>query len=109
MTIISIIIGAFIGGCIRYGLTLWANAHSGNARRATFGANMIACLVLGLVSHGAFLATGLCGALSTWSTLAKELGTLIQARDYRTACAYGLLSVICGLILFSLGALIHNA
>ncbi|MDO4911150.1 MAG: CrcB family protein [Corynebacterium sp.] len=102
LTILCIVVGAFAGGALRFALAHYASTHSGNTRRATFTANLLACFVLGLAGSQPLLALGFCGALSTWSTLARELGQFLQARDYRTALAYGLSQVILGLLLFLL-------
>lgn len=75
MTFLQVFLGGAIGGVGRLFLSrtlppLWG----------TFVANMLACALLGwATSHTIapmFLGAGLAGALSTWSTLAKEVGTL---------------------------------
>lgn len=82
VTALQVFIGGAIGGLIRYLCTKWLGSRGG-----VLVANLVACYVLGLSTflsfHPALVATGLAGALSTWSTLAKEIGLLIQKRQWR--------------------------
>lgn len=97
--------GGFLGGCGRFLLAqrpgdLWGTGL----------ANAIACLVLGAcVAAPAPLAllagTGFAGALSTWSTLASELGGLIRGRRWGRATAYLAATVVAGLLLGGVGTL----
>ena len=77
LTALGVFVGGAIGGLLRYGCTRWLGSRGG-----VLVANLVACYVLGLSTllsfHPALVATGLAGALSTWSTLAKETGLLIQ-------------------------------
>ena len=75
---------------------------------ATFAVNVLAAGVLGFVvtwlgeRHPrtmyarAFLATGVCGALSTFSTVTVELIGLYEHASLGAACAYALASVAAG-------------
>lgn len=42
------------------------------------------------------LGTGFAGALSTWSTLAREIGQLLQARRFRLVAGYTSATLIAG-------------
>lgn len=91
MTVALVFGGGMIGGMLRLMFTrllppLWG----------TFTANMVACAVLAWATANnaspLFLGAGLAGALSTWSTLAKEVGSL----PCRRAIGYLVLTVACG-------------
>ena len=83
MNLIWVLLGGFVGGSLRYGFTRLVPAPY-----CTFVANILGSLALGLAYGFAqladaplihpFLALGLAGGLSTWSTLAKELGEMIK-------------------------------
>ncbi|MFB6888003.1 fluoride efflux transporter FluC [Kitasatospora sp. NPDC056327] len=101
-----VLAGGVIGAPVRYltGVAVKARVHS-VFPYGTLAANAAACLLLGFLSQGAadgrlgpnthlLLATGFCGALSTWSTFAYETATL--ALDRRTGVATGYLVVTLG-------------
>ena len=97
MILLAIFGGAFVGGVLRYSLSRVFPSPVG-----TFTSNMLGSLALGL-SVGflaedalgyALCATGFAGGLSTWSTLAKELGTLPRRRAFR----YGFFTLTVGII-----------
>lgn len=110
--------GAFLGGGLRGLLRYRPGGLTG-----TLIANLVACLVLGVVlgtgiGDGGFsgaylwqqaLGTGFSGALSTWSTLAGELGGLLHKRDWRLLLPYASATFIGGLAMiwagWQLGAL----
>ncbi|MCX4791031.1 MULTISPECIES: fluoride efflux transporter FluC [unclassified Streptomyces] len=86
----------------------------------TFAANAGASLLLGFLSEAAtggdigprlqlLLATGFCGALSTWSTFSYELLTFTSARRLATAAGYLLLGVGAGVGLSFAGAAVAKA
>lgn len=98
MIFVVVAAGAFVGGILR-----WALARLLPARRGTLAANTLACLLAGVVIGSelpaletALLITGFCGALSTWSTLAKELGELIRAREWGILARYGSATLVVG-------------
>ncbi|WP_329172514.1 MULTISPECIES: fluoride efflux transporter FluC [unclassified Streptomyces] len=100
-----VLAGAAVGAPIRYLLGVEANHRLGSGfPLGTFAANAAASLILGYVAQTAagggltsgqslLLATGLCGALSTWSTFSYELLTLTSKRRLATAASYLVLSV----------------
>ena len=87
--------GGVLGGMARVGLTRLIE----NARAATFAANTVACTIAGFAATAPIawqiaLGAGFAGALSTWSTLARELGDLISAGRHRDALRYALRTAV---------------
>ncbi len=105
-------IGGFLGSAGRYSLhLLLLKMQWGSFPLATFLANMLGCLLIGLF-FGIYskaesqipefflllFATGFCGGFTTFSTFAFENIRLLQQHDYLVAAAYIALSVFFGLI-----------
>lgn len=92
----AVTVGAFLGGLARWGLSRIPGGLTG-----TLLANLFASIVIGL-SLGleprwqVFLGVGFAGALSTWSTLAKELGQLIKEQAWRRAGVYAVATAVLG-------------
>lgn len=104
--------GAFVGGMARYGLSRAVPNHWG-----TFTANMVAAFAFGLAAQlllltdptqhefvYALACTGFAGGLSTWSTLAEELGEMNRAHQWRDLIGYASATVGIGVILAWRGA-----
>lgn len=103
----------FLGGCIgagaRAGLAEALVARPGQWPWATFLVNVLAALMLGYfvtrlqerlppyTYRRSFLATGVCGALSTFSTMMLELLRMLDGGRWGMALGYLLASVACGL------------
>ncbi|MHC3459523.1 MULTISPECIES: fluoride efflux transporter FluC [Streptomyces] len=116
-----VLAGGFVGAPVRYLLGVHAKYRLGGSFPwGTLAANAAACLVLGFVAQGAtdgdlgphlhlLLATGFCGALSTWSTFSYELLTLTSARRLAVAGGYLLLSLGAGVGLSFAGAAVADA
>ncbi|MGD7003738.1 fluoride efflux transporter FluC [Corynebacterium halotolerans] len=96
--VLAVGVGAFAGGLLR-GLL----RHRPGGLAGTLVANLTACLALGLILGSGLgtgeappgetlwqlaLGTGFCGALSTWSTLAGELGSLLRERSWNRLAGY---------------------
>lgn len=97
-SVLLVAAGAFTGGFLR-----WLLAQLIPGKRATFCANILACVVAGAILVGnpaelteALLVIGFCGALSTWSTLARELGELCQEKRRGAALGYAGVSTVLG-------------
>ncbi|OIV39431.1 hypothetical protein BIV57_00915 [Mangrovactinospora gilvigrisea] len=119
---VLILVGAAVGAVARYTIgavvkSLWQTVIPWG----TFTANVLAALVLGIafqegVAEGSentrmhfLVATGLCGALSTWSTFAREVVTLQQQRRVKVAVWYLLLTSGAGLGASFAGAALAQA
>ncbi|WP_399934048.1 fluoride efflux transporter CrcB [Streptomyces kanamyceticus] len=121
MNWLSVIAGAMIGAPLRHLTDRAVRArHDTVFPWGTFTVNVVGCLVLGVlagaVSAGAasasaqlFLGTGLCGALTTYSTFSYETLRLVEggARLYAAANAVG--SVVAGLGAAFLGVAVAEA
>ncbi|MFF5336135.1 fluoride efflux transporter FluC [Streptomyces sp. NPDC013181] len=111
-----VLAGGVVGAPLRYLLGVDAKFRLHSAFPwGTFAANAGAALILGFVAEAAadgdlgtrlnlLLATGFCGALSTWSTFSYELLTLNSARRLGLAAGYLALSVGAGVGLSFAGA-----
>lgn len=99
LTLAVVFAGGVLGGMSRFALTKLI----GNAHAATFAANTVACTIAGFaattpVPWQLALGAGFAGALSTWSTLARELGDLISAGRHREALRYALRTAVIGIV-----------
>ncbi|WP_411708841.1 FluC/FEX family fluoride channel [Corynebacterium sp. LaCa116] len=107
---LSVLIGGFVGGCARFALTRILPSPA-----CTFAANLVGAALAG-VAYGyaahttapeffvPLLAVGLAGGLSTWSTLAKELGEMIKAKRWWRLARYLLWTVGLGIVVAWRGA-----
>ena len=117
---IAIGLGGALGAVARAALGLWLNPKDGSALPwGTFAANIIGSLALGVLlglllsermtspTAKALLATGFCGAFTTFSTFSAETVTLARSGHALTALLYvGLTLGVCllgsfiGLVVF---------
>lgn len=99
LTLAVVFAGGVLGGMGRFALSKLID----NARAATFAANTVACTIAGFAATAPIawqigLGAGFAGALSTWSTLARELGDLISAGRHRDALRYALRTAVIGIV-----------
>ncbi|MEU3704003.1 CrcB family protein [Streptomyces anulatus] len=116
-----VLAGALVGAPLRYLLGVDAKFRLHSVFPwGTFAANAGAALILGFLAEAVtdgdlgarlnlLLATGFCGALSTWSTFSYELLTLTSARRLALAAGYLLLTVGAGVGLSFVGSAVANA
>ena len=108
-------IGGFAGSVARYGVKIITDRYlPASFPYATLFINISGAFIIGLlygmllrnqVNDGAWLimATGFCGAFTTFSTFALENNMLIAEKQSSTALIYTLLSLVLGLLLCRLG------
>ncbi|MFJ9542563.1 fluoride efflux transporter FluC [Streptomyces sp. NPDC101225] len=109
MNWLLVIVGAAVGAPLRY-LTdrTVQSRHDTVFPWGTFTANVAGCLTLGLITGGVvaggvdshvqlLLGTGLCGALSTYSTLSYETLRLTEEGARFFAAANAAASIVAGL------------
>ncbi|MHB8533042.1 MAG: fluoride efflux transporter CrcB [Solirubrobacteraceae bacterium] len=111
----AIFAGGALGALLRSALAELLHAAPDRWPWASFTVNMAAALALAFavayigehhprtLHARAFWATGLCGALSTFSTVIAELVRMQEAGATALACAYAAASVAAGLALVWLG------
>lgn len=111
----AIFIGGALGSALRTGLEELAPTHTGHWPWATFSVNIVGCLVLGyLVTRlqerlpvtayrRPLLGTGVCGALTTFSTFQVELLRMLERGDAGLAIGYAAASIAAGFAGLALG------
>jgi CrcB protein len=113
--VLAIFAGGAIGTVARAALGVSLVHGDGAWPWATFFVNIVAAFALGYFStrllerlpassfRRPFLGTGICGGLSTFSTMNVEIVRLVQAEAWAVAVGYALASLACGLIAVHLG------
>jgi CrcB protein len=111
----AIFAGGAAGAAIRTGLVELAPPRPGHWPWVTFGVNIFGCLLLGYfvtrlqerlpitAYRRPFLGTGLCGALTTFSTMQVELLRMLDRGELLLAVGYATGSVAAGFAGVTLG------
>jgi CrcB protein len=106
----AIFLGGAIGALARYGLAQALPHHSGTWPWATFAANVAGALALGYLTtrlqerlppsayRRPLLGTGLCGALTTFSTMQVELLQMLDHGEPGLAASYAAVSLAAGVL-----------
>jgi CrcB protein len=109
MTPLLVALGAMLGAPARYLTDRYIQArHDTVFPWGTFTVNIVGSFILGLLTaaasrHGlpttavAFVGTGFCGALTTYSTFSYETVRLLEDRSHFYALANVVASIIAGL------------
>lgn len=115
LSILAVSGGAVLGANLRWALSLWLNSSYHPIPVGTLVANLIGGglvgLLIGFFSHGSalspewrlFAITGLCGALTTFSTFSLEMFAAIQEGKWLMAAAGILLHVVGSIAMTALG------
>jgi CrcB protein len=105
----AIFTGGFLGALLRAGLAKSVTVTAGAWPWPTFAVNILGAALLGYfltrlqerlppsLYKRAFLGTGICGALTTFSTLMVELLKMLEAGRIGLAVGYASASVLGGL------------
>jgi len=113
--VVAVALGGALGTVGRYELALAEPVTSGHFPWATFAANMIGSLLIGVVVvlfaetrtsprvPRAFLAVGFCGGLTTFSTWMVESMLLTRDGEVGIAALYLVVSLVLGLVAVGLG------
>jgi CrcB protein len=110
----AIYIGGVVGALVRVGLAEAASTGPGQWPWATFAANLVGALLLGYFFalfrdhpaeslHHPFLGTGVCGTLTTFSTLQLELYGMVDGGYLGLAAAYAAVTIAAGYLCVRLG------
>ncbi|MDZ4707409.1 MAG: fluoride efflux transporter CrcB [Saprospiraceae bacterium] len=112
--ILSVALGAALGGVLRYLFSIWLKPEVSKFPWATLIVNLLGSFMLGLIisyfskNEGSttvklMLTTGFCGGFTTFSAFSMELVLMVQKSEYLTAGVYIVASIIGGLGLAWLG------
>ncbi len=116
--VLLVFIGGGTGSVARYLISKYLNSSSAAIPYGTFTANILGCLIIGIILGLAlknsvmsqntvtFLATGFCGGFTTFSTFAYENQTLLKSGDYVSFLVYAIGSFAIGIILIFIGMFI---
>jgi len=104
----AIFAGGFLGAVARGALDSALPFHPTSWPWSTFTVNVVGAFLLGYFAtrlqerlplsayRRPFLGTGICGGLTTFSTMQLQLLRIIDAHDYQLAIAYAAASVVAG-------------
>ncbi len=113
MHYLLVFLGGGLGSLCRFGIAQWMAPCKFQFPWATILANMLACLVLGVlvglnlknkvsVPMGFFLMVGFCGGFSTFSTFTNETLQLLLTAEWAKALANIFVSLaVCLISLFA--------
>ncbi len=108
--VLAIGLGSFLGGILRYLITLFIqNKFLSTFPYGTLGVNIIGCFLIGIVyglsTRGninvewrLFLATGVMGGFTTFSSFSNDTVSLLRDAQYWQAFSYVAASVLVGLV-----------
>lgn len=116
--VLAVAVGGALGGCARYGVDMLLPTLNGGLPWGTLSVNVVGAFLLALLLIlvlevwpptryvRPFLAVGMLGSFTTFSTLMVDVDQLFAAGNHTTATAYLAASLAAGLAATSLGLLI---
>jgi len=108
--LIAVFVGGALGTFARAGIALFANPDPGRWPWPTFAVNVVGAFLLGYFTtrllerlplssyRRPLLGTGLCGGLTTFSTMQVETLKMLEHHHYGLAAAYTAASIAAGLV-----------
>jgi CrcB protein len=108
--IAAIFAGGAIGTTVRAALGAWITSSSTHWPTVTFAVNVVGAFLLGYLAtrlqerlplssyRRPLLGTGLCGGLTTFSTMQLEIVRMLDSGAYVLAAAYTVASIVAGLL-----------
>lgn len=112
--LLAIYLGGVVGALLRVGLAELATVGPGQWPWPTFVVNLVGAFLLGWFFalfrdhpeeslHHPFLGTGICGTLTTFSTMQLELFRLVDDGYLALAAAYAAATIVAGYLCLRLG------
>lgn len=110
-----VFLGGGIGSSLRYLIHKGLTPYSGSIPYGTFFANIFGALFIGVIlgfsakenmlsqNQTLFLATGICGGFTTFSTFAYENHQLLKSGDFMSFILYTIASFSIGIAAVALG------
>ena len=115
MGLLAVGSGSAIGGCARWGLSVWLNPRHAHFLLGTFAANAIGGFLVGVAvafftrnagvspEWRLFVITGLLGGLTTFSSFSAEVVTLIERAEMGWALTVAASHLVASLLLTAVG------
>jgi len=113
--VLAVAVGGALGTTVRYELALAEPPGTGHFPWATFTVNVVGCLLLGVAATALvepwaptrilrpFVAVGVCGGLTTFSTWMVESVLLVRDDRAGLAVAYLVVSLVAGFVAVACG------
>ena len=113
--VLLVFLGGGLGSGLRYLIGKYLNPVISGFYLGTFLANVIGCLLIGIVLgaslrnqsvnpvHSALLASGFCGGFTTFSSFSLEQFGLLRDGNYLPFITYTLGSLVAGLLAVAFG------